>query len=137
MRNDPSVVRGQPEAFGGGPHEWCHAPQPVEGSYMVDRNDPDRLEPESSRELTPTERFARALSRRDRAPAAVPGPDARSQRAERRVAQTSKDDEVYQPRSRCPVCNVMMICVGETAAALLYRCERCRAGLSVPRPSHA
>ena len=101
---------------------------------MRDKIDEDGL-PDVSSELTPTERFARAVARRDSTPPLVAAAYVRNETPERPAAAV-EDDQSNQPRSRCPVCNVVMVCVGEMAAAVMYRCERCRAGLAVPRPSH-
>ena len=100
---------------------------------MSKRVERDSLEPDLSRELTPAERFARAIARRDKMPVAAGASAARTETAERRAEQMTESD---QPRFRCPVCSALMVCVGDMGAALMYRCDKCRAGLSVPRPGH-
>jgi hypothetical protein len=95
-----------------------------------------KSEPQPSHDvidLSPNEMYSQALSRRDAAVMATPVSTRR--RSKESPSSETSPQHVRRPAATpmCPVCDVPMQLLNETAALLIYGCKLCRLGLSVKR----
>jgi hypothetical protein len=93
-------------------------------------------EPEPSHDvidLSPSEMYSQALSRRDAAVMAKPVSTRRRSKEFPSSETSPKHLRRHPATPMCPVCDVPMQLLNETATLLIYGCKLCRLGLSVKR----
>jgi CRISPR/Cas system-associated protein Cas10 (large subunit of type III CRISPR-Cas system) len=93
-------------------------------------------EPQSSHDvidLSPRDMYSQALSRRDAGVMSKPVSTRRRSKEFHSSEKSPKHVRRHSATPMCPVCDVPMQLLDETATLLIYRCKLCRLGLSVKR----